>query len=60
MSASTSKYSAVQILFSLQISWEAEGYSLSPVDSYILSNLAPVSFLIGVMYSYSPNAISAF
>ena len=62
MSASTSKYSkfALQILFSLQISWEAEGYNLSPVDSYILSNLAPISFLIGVMYSYSPNAISAF
>ena len=60
MSASNSKYSAVQILSSLQISWEAEGYNLSPVDSYILSNLAPVSFLIGVMYSYSPNAISAF
>ena len=60
MSASTSKYSAVQILLSLQISWEAEGYNLSPVDSYILSNLAPISFLIGVMYSYSPNAISAF
>ena len=62
MSVSTSKYSkfALQILFSLQISWEAEGYNLSPVDSYILSNLAPISFLIGVMYSYSPNAISAF